>query len=389
MRIAILGGGVAGVSCAIALRQHGFDVSVYERHDGPSHIGAGIVAWPNATFVLARLGVLADIQAVAGRPRRMRRRTPQSGDLGVLDIGLIDDRMAYPSLSILRRDFQRILIARLAALGVAIDYGRTVSHVDTGVPGQAVVHLQDGETVAADLIIGADGRMASMARRFVAGHNTPVYQRFVNWIGVCESPDVSFDVDEIADYWGIGERFGIVPVSAHVAYWAGGAVADAVGARAPASYRHELDARFGTWPAPVRAVIAHTPPERINKIWVHDHDPIAVWHRDNVILVGDAAHAALPTSGQGACQALEDAWHLADCLVRDPGDVPRALRTFTGIRLGKTTNITRGGRALAASIFGADGATYQERDRISRHTDFAAAAEAMAAGWGQGLLLHG
>ncbi|MDH4275051.1 MAG: FAD-dependent monooxygenase [Gammaproteobacteria bacterium] len=60
MKIAILGGGVAGVSSAIALKLKGFDVSVYERCDSASNIGAGIVVWPNAAYVLEQLGVLSE-----------------------------------------------------------------------------------------------------------------------------------------------------------------------------------------------------------------------------------------------------------------------------------------------------------------------------------------
>jgi FAD-dependent urate hydroxylase len=388
MEVVILGGGVAGVSSAIALTRQGFDVRVYERHDSETHIGAGIVVWPNAACVLRQLDVLDEIQAVSGRPKRMRRLTPGSEDLGTLDIGLIDRQMGYPSLSILRRDFQRILVARLASLGIAIEYGRNVAEIAAGADGRSVVHFDDGTKVQADLVIGADGRMASPSRRYVTGQNAPVYQNFVNWIGVCESDDALFDVDEIADYWGVGERFGIVPVSQHVAYWAGGALEPAVAARNPAHYKHELAERFSAWPEPVRTVIARTPLERINKIYVHDHDPIPVWHRDNLVLIGDAAHASLPTSGQGACQALEDAWHLADCLVRHPGDVPQALRKFTETRAGKTAAITMAGRALASSIFNGDADFCRERNRGSRSADFAGMATGMARGWSQHLPLH-
>ena len=72
MKIAILGGGVAGVSSAIALKQKGFDVSVYERHASASNIGAGIVVWPNAAYILEQLGVLNEIAAVSSSPVRCR-----------------------------------------------------------------------------------------------------------------------------------------------------------------------------------------------------------------------------------------------------------------------------------------------------------------------------
>jgi 2-polyprenyl-6-methoxyphenol hydroxylase-like FAD-dependent oxidoreductase len=380
MNIAILGGGVAGIASAIALILKGHDVTVYERRDADTNIGAGIVVWPNATFVLDRLGMLDDIAAVSGRPRAMRRLSRHGDDLGALDIGMIDRRMGYPSLSILRSDFQRILLARLRALGGAVRYGRKVVRIEPG----AVVHFDDGTTLAADLVVGADGRMASCARRYVTGNATPIYQGFINWIGVCEG---EFDVDTISDYWGTGERFGIVPVARNKAYWAGGAAQATIGARDPDAYRDELQRIFVDWPAPVRRVIAGTPAARINKIYVHDHDPVPAWHRDNLVMIGDAAHAALPTSGQGACQALEDAWHLANCVEAHPGNLEQALVAFTALRFQKTAGITLAGRGLAASLFNRDEAFCRERDRASRHADYAALARAMADGWSRHLPL--
>jgi 2-polyprenyl-6-methoxyphenol hydroxylase-like FAD-dependent oxidoreductase len=220
----------------------------------------------------------------------------------LLDIGLIDKRMGYPSLSILRSDFQRILLARLQSLGVSVQYGRKAVRIGAG----AEVHFDNGATLTADLIVGADGRMASCARRYVTGDDTPIYQGFINWIGVCERDDIAFDVDAISDYWGTGERFGIVPVARNKAYWAGGAAQATIGARHPDAYRAEFQRIFADWPEPVRLIIAGTPSARINKIYVHDHDPVPTWHRHKLVLVGDAAHASLPTSGRARrCMAAD------------------------------------------------------------------------------------
>jgi 2-polyprenyl-6-methoxyphenol hydroxylase-like FAD-dependent oxidoreductase len=374
MNIAILGGGVAGVASAIALTLKGHDVTVYERRAAGANIGAGIVVWPNAAFVLAQFGILDDIAAVAGRPRAMRRLSRRGDDLGALDIGLIDARMGYPSLSILRSDFQRILLARLQSLGIDVRYGHNVVRIDAG----AIVHFDNGATLTADLIVGADGRMASCARRFVTGDATPIYQGFINWIGVCEG---DFDADTISDYWGTGERFGIVPVGRDKAYWAGGAAQATIVARDPDAYRDELHGIFADWPEPVRRMIAAAPAAGINKIYVHDHDPVSTWHRDNLVMIGDAAHAALPTSGQGACQALEDAWHLAHCLDAHPYSLDQALAAFTALRVQKTAGITMAGRGLASSLFNRDEAFCRERDRASQRANFGELARGMADGW--------
>lgn len=388
MKIAILGAGVAGVSSAIALKQKGFDVSIYERHETASNIGAGIVVWPNAAYVLEQLGVLDEIKAISGCPTRMRRLSSTNEDLGAINIEMINRHMGYPSLSILRNDFQNILLSKLQSLGLAVQYAHTVTNIETQSSGEAVVRFQNGETVTADVIVGADGRMASYARQYVHDNNTPIYQGFINWIGVYETKEESFEEIEVADYWGVGERFGIVPVTKHKAYWAGGIACAETGPKNPAEYKNELGYIFSGWPQPVQMMIDRTPTERINKIYVHDHDPIQTWHKHNLIAIGDAAHASLPTSGQGACQALEDAWHLTNCLKEHPLDLQRAFVKFTKMRFEKTAAIVMAGRSLALSLFNRDKEFCAARNENSRNTDFAKVAAAMSRGWAQHLPLN-
>ncbi len=385
MEVAILGAGVAGVSTAIALAQKGFKVSVFERHKGPAHIGAGIVLWPNAVFVLEQLGVLDAIKAVSGQPDKMQRLSKQNEDLGRIDIGLINNHMGYSSLSILRSDFQDILLARLDLLGIKVQYNHTITKINYHSETITEVCFQNGLTIKPDIVIGADGRMASQAREFVYGDNTANYQGFINWIGVFESEDDTFDEISVSDYWGEGERFGIVPITSRKAYWAGGIHSPEIGLRDPASYRRELLSIFNDWPELVKKMINESFESRINKIYVHDHNPVQSWHKNNLIMIGDAAHAPLPTSGQGACQALEDAWHLVNCLLEFPDDLTQAYSYFTQIRYEKTTNIILAARGLAASLFNPDAEYCRRRNQKSINTDYDAMAAAMSIGWGQGL----
>lgn len=388
MNIAILGGGVAGVSSAIALKKNGFDVSVYERHGSVTNIGAGIVLWPNATYVLDQLGVLNDIRAISGSPTSMRRISSANEYLGAIEIERINGLMRYPSLSILRSDFQNILIAKLESLGATIQYAHTVSNIKTNDKDQAEVYFQNGSSITADILIGADGRMASYARQYVVGVNAPVYQGFINWIGVFESKDDFFEDIAVEDYWGVGERFGIVPITKRKAYWAGGVACDNIGPRNPAEYKTELGSIFDDWPQPVRMMIHQTPVERINKVYVHDHNPIQTWHKHNLVVIGDAAHAPLPTSGQGACQALEDAWHLANILSDNSHDLQKAFSKFTEIRFEKTSGIIMAARGFASSLFNRDKNFCLARNENSKNTDYTKVATAMSHGWAQHLPLN-
>lgn len=385
MRVAILGAGVAGISTAIALRMHGFDVSVYERRESMSTIGAGIVAWPNAAYVLDQLGVLGEIEAVSGTPETMQRLSSKGENLGALDIQSINRRLGYASYSILRRDMQHILASRLESLGVSIQYGLEVESIDTGASNRPVVGFNDGSRISADIVVGADGRMASRSRQYVVGDNAPRYQGFVNWVGVFESAEAVFPDMSITDYWGVGERFGVVPVSRNKAYWAGGAACPDIGLRSEGEYKTELRSVFSEWPERVRLMIDGTSTDQINKIHVHDHDPAPVWWKQNLIMIGDAAHAPLPTSGQGACQALEDAWHIARCLAESPNDLQQAFEKFTALRFDKTSHIIMSGRNLASAIFNRDEMFCERRNDESKRTDFSVLAASISELWGRNL----
>lgn len=259
---------------------------------------------------------------------------------------------------------------------------------------QAQLELENGQTIQGDLILGADGRMNSLARAYVNGDNQPVFQKFINWIGVFESSESVFSgpvADDIAvsDYWGVGQRFGVVPISDKKAYWAGAVACEELGERDPAHYKSDLKRLFSDWPEPIGALIEQTPVSAINKIYVHDHEPIPVWHKDNVLLLGDAAHSPLPTSGQGACQALEDVWYLAQLLAKrgDGQDLDQLLVSFTQHRFAKNSGIAQGARQLARSLFNTDPDYCRERNKISQQTDFSAMVEGMAKGWSHGLPL--
>lgn len=264
--------------------------------------------------MLKELGILDDIALCAGKPVKMRRLSSNGVNLGALDINKLNEKMGHPSFSILRKDLMKVLESYLMECGVEVKYGNKIEKLVPSQSASTSIHFENGVVSHADIIIGADGRMSSVARAFINGNNQPVYQGFINWIGVYESKKSIFSDIEVKDYWGVGERFGIVPVSATKAYWAGGVAALKIGDNDTSSYKTDLLTLFQDWPSPIESIINETPQAHINKIYVHDHNPMDTWHRDNVLVIGDAAHAPLPTSGQGACQAIEDAWHLAELL---------------------------------------------------------------------------
>ncbi|GGY81769.1 FAD-dependent monooxygenase [Pseudoduganella plicata] len=382
MRIVIIGAGIAGLAGAIALTRAGHRVAVYERHADPYCAGGGMVLWPNAGFVLDQLGLLSAVAAVSGVPQAMHRLDRQGRLLQSLDIGQLDREMGYASHAVLRRDLMRILADWLAQNGVPVHYGVAGLALRAGADGQAWLECADGATVHADLLLGADGRKHSIARQFVLGDAPPRFQGFVNWVGAVELERSTDAAPGVLDFWGIGERFGVVTVTDRKVYWAAAVAAPGLDRLPPFD---ALYSRFGDWPAPIPALLRQTPREQVRLIAVHDVDPVPGWHRANVLLLGDAAHSSLPTSGQGASQALEDAWHLPRCLAAHADRLEHALAAFTALRGPKTRGQTLGARQFAAELFITDEAACRRRDARAAAQGGSAQIGGMASGWASGL----
>jgi len=236
--------------------------------------------------------------------------------------------------------------------------------------------------------VGADGRMKSIARKFVIGDNTPTYQHYVNWVGLIKGVALNINkTKNVHDYWGIGERFGYVPINNKKSYWAGCKKLP-LGLGTPANgNKNELLSIFKNWPDPIKEIIESTDERNIKRIEVFDHSPIKTWHLNNVCLLGDAAHAALPTSGQGACQAIEDAWHFAESLAKFDNDLGETFTNFERLRYDKTKSIILGARGFAESLFSEDEIYCKTRNENAKKSNNNIQAVGMGNLWSMGLPL--
>ena len=338
-RIAIVGAGVAGLALAILATRRGFQVSVYERGSQIASMGAGVTLWPNAMYVLHQMGVGEAIERVGGAPRFMRQFDRHGVRQGEFDIGAVNALSGFSSVTILRRDLMTILADTLEALGGKVYFGCPITR-------EKVDLLQQGF----DLVVGADGRMNSVVRQALyPAQARPRYQGFINIIGISRLGEGVLD-NVIHDVRGPGERFGIVPVKSGICYWAAAWSAGMDRDRPVSDWFGEMHRRFSGWFEPVKTVLESCEAASLKRIFVHDLDPLPYWHQGKVVILGDAAHAPLPTSGQGACQALEDAWHLARLLEEQDG-LDDALVDFYQLRIAKTSAAQAIGRQLAEGIF--------------------------------------
>ena len=178
--IAILGAGVGGLTTAIALYQRDFkNIRIYERRNEATTIGAGIVIWANSSKVLSRLNLISEIEKIGGSINEMQRWTEKGEFIGSININEIDSYMGAKSFAIIRKDLQEILLQKIDKFNIPIHYNHNAQQISTQ-RNTAFINFGNEISVKADIIIGADGRMNSIARKYVNGTNQPIYQNFVN-----------------------------------------------------------------------------------------------------------------------------------------------------------------------------------------------------------------
>lgn len=378
--IVILGAGVGGLTTAIALQQKGFkNIQIYERRKTATTIGAGMVLWANASKIFDNLNLLIEVKKVGGELKEMQRWSEKEEFLGAVNINDINTNIGSISYAISRIDLQKILLQKTEELNIPIYYNHKASQLSKQ-ENRASITFDNSIKINADIVIGADGRMNSIARQYVNGNNTPIYQNFVNWIGILESDKPIFSENNVLDFWGCGERFGIVPISKYKGYWAGGKLLPLNSSLKNQNNKTELLKIFDFWSPKIKEIIQLTKEENIKYIEAFDHDPIPKWHKNNVCLIGDSAHSALPTSGQGACQAIEDAWHFASILEKSK-TAEDAFSEFQKIRFEKTTTITMAGRDFAKSLFNDDLMFCEQRNQNAKKTNYKIASQNIAKLW--------
>lgn len=325
----IVGGGIGGLTAAIALRGAGIEATVYERAPELKEIGAGIALASNAMSVFAALG-LADQITSHGLPLASGAIRTWKGNIIVE--APADEAHRFISVCVHRVDLQRVLATALGEEHLRLGYECVgFQQRSDGV----VAEFAGGEEAQGDFLVGADG-LHSVVRGRLHGTERPRYAGYTAWRAV-----TTFKIQPAtSESWGHGKRFGILPIGGSRVYWFATKNAPEGQPEHPEGRKQELLDLFKGWHPPIADLIEATDPEAILRHDLYDRKPMKrSWGEGRVTLLGDAAHPTTPNLGQGACQAIEGALVLAQQL-RSAMDIAAALRRYEAQRLPRTAFIT-------------------------------------------------
>ena len=342
--IAVAGAGIGGLAAALALAEVGSRVTVFEEAEALEPVGAGVQLSPNASLVLARLGVLDGLRARAVEPDEVViRRARDGATLARVPLGAsAAARYGAPFLVALRADLQAALEARVAAHpGIALHLGHGVAGYARDRGGVALRFLDPRRpALRVDALVGADGlhsalrhRPGELRRDDARASGRSAWRSLV--------PRAAVDAEVLlprSTLW-LGRRAHLVhyPVAGGdlvnvVAIIDEGAAAQAATSWSQPAAPAAIARRFDDWAAPARRLIAAAPSWR--KWTLFDR-----WSDGPVTLLGDAAHPMLPFLAQGAAQAIEDAAVLADSVARSSGDLSAAFSAYEGLRRPRTSRV--------------------------------------------------
>jgi 2-polyprenyl-6-methoxyphenol hydroxylase-like FAD-dependent oxidoreductase len=355
VRIAIVGGGIGGLTAALALRKYGFEPAVFEQAPALLDVGAAIAIWPNAMRVLDRLNLADKILAHAGVMDEIRW-LDQHGRL--INRVSIKDR-CYPAVALHRADLQHTLLTALPQSSIHLG-NELVDHEQRG--EKMIAKFADGDTIESDFLIGADGIHSRVRSQFL-NDNDPVYRGYTVWRGISPAIPSAIPSGAAIELHGRGQRFGLGPVGkGRLGWWA----------TANVKNTGNLLRLFDGWYRPVLQLIEATPSSSILKTGAFDRPATRTWGRGRMTLLGDAIHPTTPNLGQGGCLAMEDAMVLARCFERY-GANEGALRSYERARHKRTSAVS-----LYSRYYGTVGQWENVWARSLRRTALALVPESLA-----------
>src|SRR6516165_8071735 len=365
IKVAIVGGGIGGLSAANAMLRRGIDVAVWEQVDPLSEVGTGLSLFPNGRRQLERMGLgeaLAEVGAKVGEASAFYR---MDGTF-VTRVVTADSSGWNGIYGMHRVDLLRVLAGALPSAAIrsgrrCIGFGQSAH--------SARLKFATGETDTVDVAIGADGIQSSL-QKHVIEPSTPEYSGSRAYRGLIPREKVPEWPKKAHQIWmGDGKHFMVYPVRSGRFFNYVGFVPtknETIESWSAIGDRNELAASFDGWDPRVVGFL-----EKVETcFWwgLYDRRPLPSWTMGRLALLGDAAHAMLPHLGQGANQAIEDGVALAVFLEgRDSAEISDVLRRYEAFRRERTDVVQAEARKQGLRLDSRSGSLQQRDQDIARH----------------------
>ncbi|MEU5656531.1 FAD-dependent monooxygenase [Streptomyces sp. NPDC047737] len=357
LRVLVHGGGIGGLTLAVALARSGHTVEVVELRDELDALGVGIIQPSNALHVMGEIGVLDACVAAGFEWEVLTICDPAGTTLAKIPQPRMGDAPACNGIP--RPELARVLGDATTAAGVPIRFGTTISELtDDGAGVEAT--LSDGSRARWDLVVGFDGIGSPLRNRLYGDRYAPEYTGFANWrVTVPRLPEVQ---GVVVSAGRTSTKALLTPITDELMYLAAVTAEEADFRPDPARAHEQLRERLAAFGGPVAEALREvTSPDgvvysRISQVTVE-----APWHVGRVVIAGDAAHASTPNLAQGAAMAVEDALVLVRSLDASD-DVPSALAAWEERRRARAMFVQNLSRAILKEETGSP--TTPEEDEL-------------------------
>ena len=327
-QVSIIGAGIGGLTTALTLKQKGHEITVFESAPEIQPVGAGIIMANNAMQVFRKLGLQDKIETAGNKVSTVAITDERLKAISTMDLSKFEKEYKVYNVAIHRADLQKILAEEIGFEN--INLSKRLSKIER--QDGFKMSFEDNTTARCGFVIGADGINSTVRNQLFAASEIRDTKQ-VCWRGVCEVELPDHYQHQAVEAWGKGKRFGFVKISALKVYWYAVASEGLVQQR-----KVNLNDFFDEFDSDILKIIAATPDESIFLSKIIDLKPITKWQNNGACLIGDAAHATTPNMGQGACQAIEDAYTIGQLL--DSGkSMANIFSEYERIRLKKAHQI--------------------------------------------------
>lgn len=330
--ITIIGAGIGGLVTALMLRQQGYAVHIYEGATEIKAVGAGIIMANNAMQVFKSLGLHQQVEKAGNRISAMKITDRYLKSLSVVDLQDFEKQYGVCNIAIHRGALQQLLVEALG--NEHINLSKRLVKIEK--KDNYHLYFEDGSVHKTRWLIGADGINSVVRKQLFPTINLrDAKQRC--WRGVSEM-DLSAEYHhELNEAWGKGKRFGFVKIAPNKVYWYALVNENAK--------EKDVTKSFRDFHPTIQSIISQCRDSDIFTSNIVDLKPINCWQQEQVCLVGDAAHATTPNLGQGACQAIEDAYILGKLLAKEQ-NIQTAFQQYEAIRMPKALQVVNSSRTV-------------------------------------------